>query len=74
MIQSSKTSTQPTITPNCLSTEYDRAITLSLVRFTKKVMSHEILRTFVDHELPATASLESDDEILDYVLRKGNSA
>lgn len=74
MAHSKDPSVLPVIRPNYLSTDYDRSVMLGLVRFTKKLMNHENMRPFVEAEFPATASLQSDDEIIDHVLRTGTSA
>ena len=74
MAQSADPSVQPVIRPNYLATDYDRAVMVGLVRFSKALMGHERLKPFVAHEAPETAALHSDDEIIDFVMRTGISA
>ena len=72
--QSADPSAPLLIEPNYLDTDYDQAVMLGIVRYTKALMSHPRLARFLVDELPETRSLQNDDEIIDHVLRYGVSA
>jgi choline dehydrogenase len=61
------------IRPNYLSTDYDRAITIGIVRFLRRMMSHPSLEPFVVGELGEAARAQSDDEIIDMARRTGST-
>ncbi|NLR72794.1 GMC oxidoreductase [Novosphingobium sp. ERN07] len=54
-----------TIDPNYLSAESDRRAVIGAVRFLRKIIAQPALEPFVVGETEATASMQSDDEILD---------
>jgi choline dehydrogenase len=64
----------PIISPNYLATDYDRDITVRLVRFLRTLMKQPALAPYVDGELGESALATSDDEILDFMRRRGTSA
>jgi len=74
MAQSPDPAMKPIITPNYLVTNYDRAVMLGLVRFNKTMMNHPDLKPFIVGPLGGLDKIESDDEVIDYVLRTGYSA
>jgi len=63
----------PEISPNYLNTDYDKEVTIATVRYMRELMKQAPLAAFGVKELPATASAQSDDEILD-MARKGGQA
>jgi len=64
---------KPLIESNYLTTEYDRAVMVGLVRFTRKLMAHPSVTPFVVGPTGDLGSADTDDEIIDYVLRTGAS-
>ena len=64
---------RPVVRPNYLATDYDRSVMIGLVRFTQKMMSHPRLQPFVASGLGEAETLRTEDEILDYIARKGSS-
>jgi len=64
----------PIIRPNYLATDYDRDIAIRLVRFLRRLMSQPSLAPYVAGELGDSALAESDDEILEFMRRRGTSA
>ena len=63
----------PSIDPNYLSHEYDRQISIASVRFIRKLMAQSALAPFVIGETDATATAQSDDEILSLFRRYGQA-
>jgi choline dehydrogenase-like flavoprotein len=74
LAQSADPAVPPLIEPNYLSTEYDRAVTIGLVRFLRRLMTQPALKPYVSGELGEGARLVSDDEIIDFMLREGLSS
>ena len=74
MARSADPSAAPIIRPNYLSTDYDCAVTLGLVRFNKRLMTHPVLKPYVVGELGESAQAHTDEEIIDLVTRTGMSA
>jgi choline dehydrogenase-like flavoprotein len=64
----------PVIRPNYLATEYDREITVRLVRFLRTLMSQPALTPYVEAELGESTLAITDDEIVDFMRRRGSSA
>ena len=73
MARSADPAAPPVIRPNYLATDYDRAVTVGLVRFIKRLMTHPLLEPYVVGELGEAARVQADDEIIDLVRRTGNS-
>jgi choline dehydrogenase-like flavoprotein len=74
MARSADPNAAPIIRPNYLSTAYDRAVTVGLVRFNKRLMTHPVLKPYVVGELGESAQVHTDEEIIDLVKRTGMSA
>jgi choline dehydrogenase len=63
----------PIIQPNYLAAETDRRITLAGLRLARKLLnSPELARYFHSETLPG-AEAQSDDELLDFARRRGNT-
>jgi choline dehydrogenase-like flavoprotein len=73
MAQSADPAAPPVIRPNYLDTDYDRAVTIGLVRFMKKLMKQPSMEPFVVGELGEFAHVNTDEEIIDLVRRVGYS-
>jgi choline dehydrogenase-like flavoprotein len=73
MARSADPAAPPLIRPNYLATDYDRAVTIGLVRFIKSLMTHAQMQPYVTGEIGESAKIASDDEIIDYVRRFGSS-
>jgi len=63
----------PKIDPNYLDTEYDKRLSIGLVNYVRRFMAAPALAPYVLTENPATASARTDDEILDYLRRRGQT-
>lgn len=63
----------PVIQPNYLSAEVDRQITLAGVRFARTLMNSPQMAPFFDAETLPGAEAQSDDELLDFARRRGNT-
>jgi choline dehydrogenase-like flavoprotein len=61
----------PRITPNQLTTDYDRAITVAMVRYVRRLFEAEPLKPFIDAETFPGPAVQSDEEILELVRTKG---
>jgi choline dehydrogenase len=64
-IQSADADAPLQIDPNYLATEYDRQVSVGMVRYVRRFMTQEPLRPFVQGECKWTREARSDDEILD---------
>jgi choline dehydrogenase len=64
----------PSILFNYLSTEQERRDWIDAVRLTRTIMTQPAFDHFRKKELAPGESVESDDEILDFVAREGESA
>jgi choline dehydrogenase len=73
MARSADPADPPLIDPNYLDTDYDRVVTIELVRFLKRLMTQPALAPYVVGELGEAAHAETDDEIVDVVRRTGKS-
>ncbi|MBL6600629.1 MAG: choline dehydrogenase, partial [Alphaproteobacteria bacterium] len=70
---SSDPAAPPIIQPNYLAAETDRRITLAGLRLARKLLnSPELAQYFHSETLPGAAA-ESDDELLDFARRRGNT-
>lgn len=63
----------PAIQPNYLSAEADQRITLAGLRLARQILQRPELGRFFDHETMPGADVQSDDELLDFAKRKGNT-
>jgi choline dehydrogenase len=73
MARSADPADPPVIDPRYLDTDYDRAVTIELVRFLKRLMTQPALAPYVVAELGEAANVDTDDEIIDLVRRTGKS-
>jgi choline dehydrogenase len=73
MARSADPAEPPVINPNYLATEYDRAVTVRLVRFVRSLMTHPAMLPYAVGELGEAAGAQTDDEIIDLVKRTGTS-
>jgi choline dehydrogenase len=73
LIRSAAVRDPPQISPNYLSSDYDRLTTVSTVRYIRRFMQQAPLQKFVAGELPPTSPAQGDDEILDMVKAYGSA-
>jgi len=72
-IQSADPHVPPRITPNWLSTDYDRRAAIHLVKYIRNYARQPALASYVGEELVPGAACQSDDEILSAVRRLSTS-
>jgi choline dehydrogenase-like flavoprotein len=73
MARSADPAEPPVIRPNYLATEHDRAVSVGMVRFLRRLMTHPVLRRYVEDELGDAARASTDEEIIDVMHRTGSS-
>lgn len=61
----------PVISPNYMSTDYDREVTIAAVHYMRELMSQAPLASFGLRELAPTAGARSDEEILEVARKYG---
>lgn len=61
------------MTANFLSDEYDRKVSVSLIRRARALMAHDIMKKYNPVERFPGAHVDRDDEIVDAYLRQGSS-
>jgi len=71
MAVSADAAAPPKITPNYLSTDYDRSCVVGAARFVRRLMAKPELERYVAGELAPVADAQSDDELIDVALREG---
>lgn len=64
----------PDILHNYLAAEEDRRTTLDALRMTREIVAQPALAPYVDHQAAPDASLQSDDELMDFARRIGTTA
>lgn len=70
-----RTTDRATLVPNYLDTEADRALVVKMVRKIREMMSGAEMQAFGIRELqPGPGVIDSDDDLLDYVLNTGANA
>lgn len=73
MARSADPADPPLIRPNYLSTDYDRAVSIAMVRFLRRLMTQPLLTPYVEGELGEAARAVADDEIIEVMHRTGSS-
>ena len=73
-IQSANPADYPRIQFNYLSTEQERREWVEAIRKTREIMTQPAFDSFRGRELAPGEQVESDEEILDFVAREGESA
>jgi len=73
-IQSADPRTYPRILFNYLSTEQERRDWVDAIRVTRRIMTQPAFDPFRGEELAPGEDVQSDEEILDFVAREGESA
>ncbi|WP_028223041.1 GMC family oxidoreductase, partial [Paraburkholderia oxyphila] len=73
MIQSADPNALPQIDPNYLATDYDRNVSIGMVRYVRRLVGQEALRPYVVSETKWTRDAQTDDEILDAFRKYGQS-
>ena len=63
----------PAIQPNYLAAETDQRITLAGLRLARQILQRPELAQYFDHETLPGSQVQSDDELLDFARRKGNT-
>jgi len=61
----------PVITPNALHTDYDRHVSVEMVRYVRKLFATPPLADLVEAETLPGAEVESDEQILQAIRTKG---
>jgi len=64
---------QPAINPRYLSEETDRRAVVGGLRYVRRIFAAPALQRFVGEESLPGAQVQSDDELLDYARRNGNT-
>jgi choline dehydrogenase len=64
---------QPAIQPNYLDHEIDKQVQIAGVRLGRQLLSTAPLAPYFDHEVQPGLDVQKDDEILDYLRRKGST-
>jgi choline dehydrogenase len=63
----------PAIQPNYLQAETDQRITLAGLRLARKILERPELANYYDYETLPGLNVQSDDELLDFAKRRGNT-
>jgi choline dehydrogenase len=63
----------PAIQPNYLQAETDQRITLAGLRLARKILERPELANYYDYETLPGLNVQSDDELLDFARRRGNT-
>lgn len=63
----------PSIQPNYLAAEVDQAVTLAGLRLARQILNRAELSQYFDHETLPGADVKTDDELLDFAKRRGNT-
>lgn len=63
----------PSIQPNYLTAEADQRITLAGLRLIREILNRPEMAPYFDHETLPGPNVQSDDELLDFAKRKGNT-
>lgn len=71
MIRSADPGAAPAIRTNVLSEEYDREVTVSVVRYTRRLMHHPLMQPYIGQETFPGSGCRADDEIVDLCRRQG---
>jgi choline dehydrogenase len=71
--KSNRPGDMPAINPRYLSEESDRRAIVGGLRFARRLYAAPALKRFVQEETLPGAMLQSDDELLDYARRNGNT-
>ena len=71
--KSSDPSEAPMVQPNYLAAEADQRITIAGLRLARRIMNSEKMARFFHSETSPGAEAESDDELLDFARRRGNT-
>ena len=72
-INSAKADNYPSIKFNYLSTEEDRVNTIAAIRKTRGIFQSPVLDKHREEELLPGPDCQTDEQILDYARREGNS-
>ena len=71
--RSSDPQAPPIIQPNYLTAEEDQRITIAGLRLARKILNRREMSKYFDFETLPGANVQSDDELLDFAKRKGNT-
>ena len=63
----------PAVQPNYLSAEIDKVITLAGLRLAREILRWPEMTEYFDHETLPGADVQTDDELLDFAKRRGNT-
>jgi choline dehydrogenase len=55
-----------------LSEEYDREVTIGVVRYTRRLMHHPLMEPYIGQETFPGSGCRADDEIVDICRRQGS--
>ena len=68
-VRSSDPREAPAIRYNFLSAALDRQVTIAATRLTRSIVEAPAMNDFVDHEIMPGSNVQTDDEILDWVMQ-----
>jgi choline dehydrogenase len=72
MIRSADPTAHPAIYPNFLSAEYDRQLTVHMVRYARRLLRQPILRKYLGEEIFPGNGCDTPEEIVNTCLRFGS--
>ncbi len=73
LLKSADPSVHPAIHPNYLSTELDRRTMVDGLRLGQRIAAQEPLRALIESDYLPPASVQTDDDVLDYIRNYGNT-
>jgi choline dehydrogenase len=71
--RSSNPADAPAVQPNYLAAEADQMITLAGLRLAREILQRPELAHYFDHETMPGPDAQTDDELLDFARRRGNT-
>src|SRR4029079_5203804 len=72
MIRSADPDATPAIRTNVLSEEYDREVTIGMVRYARRLMHHPLMQPYIGQETFPGSGCRADEEIVDVCRRQGS--
>jgi choline dehydrogenase-like flavoprotein len=70
-LRSAKPEDMPLITPNALDTDYDRAVSIAMVHYVRKLFGTEPMRSMIAEETFPGPAVSSDADILEAIRKHG---
>ncbi len=72
-IRSAEPADHPIVQPNYLAAETDQRITLAGLRLAREILHRPEMARYFDHETLPGPDVQTDDELLDFARRRGNT-